>query len=75
MLQTRLFFHLRGKHSHLIYKQPTGLEIKAKVGAHWPTTDLKTTTSQGEIYSFSNVSFELISGDFVSGQLRILKNF
>jgi len=76
MLQTRLFFHFQGKHSHLIYKQPsTGLEIKAKMGAHWPTTDLKTITGQGEISSFSNVSFEHISRDFVNGQLKILKNF
>lgn len=76
MLQTSLFFHFRGKHSHLIYKQPsTGLEIKAKMGAHWSTTDLKTITGKGEISSFSNVSFEHISGDFVNGQLKILKNF
>ena len=76
MLQTSLFFHFRAKHSHLIYKQPSaGLEIKAKMGAHLSSTDLKTMTGQGEISSFSNVSFEHISGDFVKGQLKILKNF
>ena len=54
MLQTSLFFHFRAKHAHLIYKQPsTDLEIKAKMGAHWSTTDLKTITGQGEISSFS----------------------
>ena len=76
MLQTSLFFHFRAKHSHLIYKQPsTGLEIKAKMGANWSTTDLKTITGQGEISSFSNVSFEHISGDSVNGQLKSLKKF
>lgn len=74
MLQTSLFFHFRAK--HLIYKQPsTGLEIKAKMGAHWSTTDLKTITDQGEISSFSNVSFEHISGDLFNGQLKSLKNY
>lgn len=76
MLQTSLFFHFRAKHSHLIYKQPSmGLEIKAKMGAHWSTTDLKTITGQGEIPSFSNVSFEHISGDLFNGQLKSLKNY
>ena len=71
MLQTSLFFHFRAKHPHLIYKQPsTGLEIKAKMDTHWSTTDLKTITGQGEISSFSNVSFEHISGDSVNGIMK-----
>lgn len=71
MLQTSLFFHFRAKHSHLIYKQPsTGLEIKAKMGTHWSTTDPKTITGQGEISSFSNVSFEHISGDFFQWSIK-----